>query len=101
MFAEEAPRPSRSDNANVAFSAAVLRTSSPPVNGDEKPSLNFDDDFKNGLAFSRLVAGSGRRGFHPNADRITMIVDSGASDHLVDDEMILRLGDSMKDCKKA
>ena len=30
-----------------------------------------------------------------------MIVDSGASDHLVDDEMILRLGDSMKDCKKA
>ena len=43
---------------------------------------------------------SDERGFHPNVDRITMIVDSGASDHFVDEELILRLRDSMTDYKK-
>ena len=43
---------------------------------------------------------SDERGFHPNVDRITMIVDSGASDHLADDELIPRLRDNVKDYKK-
>ena len=40
---------------------------------------------------------SGNRGFHPNSDRFTMRVDSGASDHLIDEELIPRLRKSMKD----
>ena len=98
-YAQGASRPSENDNAHIASSAAVLSASSPPTNDDEKPSLNFDD-FDKGLAFSGLVAGSDVRGFHPNVDRITMIVDSGASDHLVDDELIPRLQNIMKDYKK-
>ena len=47
-----------------------------------------------------MVARSGGKGFHPDADMITMIVDSGASDHLVDDELITRLRDSMNDYNK-
>ena len=46
------------------------------------------------------MAGSGGQGFHPDVDRITMIVNSGASDHLVDDELIPRLRDCMEDYKK-
>ena len=47
------------------------------------------------------MAGSDGRGFHPNVDKITMIVNSGgASDHFVDDELIPRLRDSMKDYEK-
>ena len=47
-------------------------------------------------SFSVPVTSSDGRGFHPNVDRITMFVDSRASDHLVDDEMVPRLRDSMK-----
>ena len=85
----------RNDNAHIASSAAVLSASSPPANDDEKPSLNFDDDCDKEFAFSGLVAGSDGRGFHPNVDRTTMILDRGASDHLVDDELIPRLRDNM------
>ena len=61
------------------------------TNDDEKPPLNFNDDFDKGFAFSGLVVSIGGRCFHLNVDRITMIVDSVASDHLVD---------SMEDYKK-
>ena len=44
--------------------------------------------------------GSGNRGFHPNSDRFTMIVDSGAPDHLINEELIPRLRKSMKGYKK-
>ena len=46
------------------------------------------------------MAGSHGRGFHLNVDRITMIVDGGASNHLVDDELIPRRRNSMQDYKK-
>ena len=95
-----APRPSENDNAHIASSAAVLSASSSPASDDEKPSLNFDDDFDKGFAFPELVAGSDGKDFHPNVDRITMIVDICASHHLVDDELIPRLWDSMKEYKK-
>ena len=90
----------RNDNAHIAWFAAVLLASAPPVYDDEKPSFNFDDDLDKGFAFSRPAIGSDERGFHPNVDRITMIVDSGASDHLADDELIPRLRDNVKDYKK-
>ena len=57
-----------------------------------------------------MLAGSGDRGlhpnstgnwgFHPSSDRFTMIVDSGASDHLIDEDLIPRLRKSMRDYKK-
>ena len=47
-----------------------------------------------------MAAANDGRSFLPNVDRITMIVDSGASHHLVDDELIPRLRDSMEDYKK-
>lgn len=53
-----------------------------------------------GFAFLGLAATFGRRRLHPNADRSTLPVDSGASDHLVDATLIPRLQYSMKDCKK-
>ena len=53
------------------------------ANDDEKPTLKIDDDFDKGFAFSGLVAGSGGRAIQSKVDRITKIVDSGASDRLV------------------
>ena len=44
---------------NNASSAAVLIVRSPPANGVDKPSVKFDDDFDNGFACYRLVAGNG------------------------------------------
>ena len=35
-----------------------------------------------------MRAGSGKGGFHRNSDRFTVNVDSRASDHLIDDELI-------------
>ena len=100
-YAPGAPRPSRNDDDHIASSASVLSASSTPADDDEKPTLNFDDDFDKGFEFSGLVmAGDDARGFHPNVDRIIMIVDSDASDPLVDDKLISRLRDSMKDYKK-
>ena len=69
-------------------------------NDDEMPSINFDDGFEEGFTFTGLLAGSGNRGVHPNSDKFTMRVDSGASDHLIDEELIPRLQKSMRDCKK-
>ena len=34
------------------------------------------------------MTSSGERGFHPNSGRLTMIADSDAADHFVDDELI-------------
>ena len=99
-YAQGSPRPSENDNAHIASSAAVLSVSSPPANNDEKLSFNLDDDFDKGFAFSGLVAGNGRRAIPPNVDRIAMIVDSGASDHLANDELVPRLRGSMRDYKK-
>ena len=81
----------------MASPAAVLSANSPPSNDDKKPSRNFDDDVEKGFALLGLATGSGGRAIQPNVDRITMIVDSAASDHLADDELIPRLQDSMKD----
>lgn len=46
------------------------------------------------------MASIGGRGFHPNADRINMNIDSGASDDLVSDKPILRLRDRVRDYSK-
>lgn len=61
----------------------MLSASSSPANDDEKPPLNFDDDFDKGCVVSELAAGSVRRGLHSNADSFTMVMDSGVSDHFV------------------
>ena len=53
-----------------------------------------------GFAFTGLLAGSGNRGFHPNSDRFTMIVDSGAWDHLINEGLIPNLRKSTRDHKK-
>ena len=106
-YKQGAPRPPQSGRAHTA--SAVQGASTRP-NDDEKPSPNFDDGFEEGFAFAGLLAGNGNRGFHPNgsgnrgfhpsSDRFTMIVDSGASDHLIDEELIPRLRQSMKGYKK-
>ena len=41
-----------------------------------------------------------RRGRHPNADRFTIVVDSGASDHVLDGELVPRLQDRTRDLEK-
>ena len=46
------------------------------------------------------MTGSGAGATQPDVDRISMIVDSGASDHWVDDELVPNLWDSMNDYKK-
>ena len=56
--------------------------------------------FEERFAFTGLLAGSGNRRFHHNSDKFTMLVDSGASDHLIDEELIPRLRKSMRDNKK-
>ena len=121
-YKQGAPRPPQSGRAHTA--PAVQGASTRP-NDDQKPSLKFDDCFEYGFAFTGLLPGSGKRvfhpngsgnnnnrgfhpnsdgsgnrGFHPNNDRFTMIVDSGASDHLIDEELILRLRKNMRYYKK-
>ena len=71
--------------------------------------------FRRGIRVYGLLAGSGNRGFHPrgfhpkssgnrgshpNSHKFTMLVDSRASDHLIDEELIPRPRKSMRDCKK-
>ena len=94
---KERQRPPQSVRGHTA--SAVQGASSRPSNDDEKPSLKFDDDVDEGFAFTGLLAGSGKRGFHPNSDRFTMIVDSGASDHVIDEELIPKTRESMEDYK--
>ena len=60
----------------------------------------MDNDVDKGFAFSELVTVNGGRCFHPNADRITMIVDIDASDYLVNDELTPRLRGNMREYKK-
>lgn len=49
---------------------------------DEEPSLRLYGDIGEGLAYTGLLAGSGGRGFNPNDEGFTMLVDSGTSDNL-------------------
>ena len=95
-YKEGAPRPPQGGRAHTA--SAVEDASTRP-NDDEKPSLNFDNGFEEGFVFTGLLAGSGNRGFHPSIDRFTMLVDSGASDHLIDEELIPRLRKRMREYK--
>lgn len=71
-----------------------------PASDNENPSLNFDNDSKEGFAFTGLLADSGNRVFHPHSDRFTVIVDNGGSCHLIDEELIPRQRKSMRDYKK-
>ena len=71
-----------------------------PPQRRRKAVLNFDDGVVDGSAFTGLLASSGNRGFHPNSDRFTTLVDSGASDHLIDKELIPRRRKSMRDYSK-
>ncbi|MEP5117299.1 MAG: hypothetical protein ABJQ90_16360 [Parasphingorhabdus sp.] len=89
-YTQGAPRSSQKHGAHIVF--AILSAKSLPENDEEKPS-NFD----NGYAFTELVADKGGRTFDPKADRIMMVWTSGASDHLLDDDFISRLQDSVKD----
>ena len=74
--------------------------SSTPTKDDEQPSLNLDNEVDKGCAFSGLVTVNVVRCFHPNAYRITMIVDIDASDYLVNDELTPRLRGNMREYKK-
>ena len=96
-YEQGAPRPPQSGRAHTA---SAIQDASTRPNDDEMPSLNFDDGFEEGFAFTGLLAGSGNRGFHPKSDRFTMLVDSGASDHLIDEELISRLRKSMRGYKE-
>ena len=75
------PRPHRSADA---ITLPLQQGSGTRPRDDEKPPLKVDDDFEDRFAFTWLLAGSGNRGFHPNIKIFYSIVDSGASDHLID-----------------
>ena len=96
-YGQGASRPPQSGGAFIA--SAMLSTDSPC--DDEKPSLNFDDDFNEGCEFTGLVNDSGERGFHRNSDRFTMTVGSGGGQRRVGPLRVPRpLRDSMKDYQK-
>lgn len=88
-------RPSQNDGSHTA--SAALNTSSPPAGDEGNSSLNVDDEFDKIFAHTKPVAGSGGRSFHPNTDRFTMLEDSGASDHLVDNDLVPGMRQSMRD----
>ena len=90
---------SATPSAEAHTASAVQDTSTRP-NNDETPFLNFDDGFEEGFAFRELLDRSGNRGFHPNSDSFTMPVDSGASDHLIDKELVPSLRKRMRNHKK-
>lgn len=75
---QEAPRPQGS-----GFTTAVLDTFIPLPDNDEKPAINFNDDFdggfilKDGHFFSTVISAKGMK-FLPDGGGITMLVDSGA-----------------------
>ena len=93
-YAQGVPRPKSGD---AHFAPAVLTAGSPPVIDDNnEPSLNFEDDFDHGLACSALATGSGGGISDPYPDKFTMLVNSGASDHFVDDELVPGLRQRVK-----
>ena len=111
-YKQRAPCPPQSGRA---YTVSAAQGASTRPNEDEKPSLDLGDSFEERLTFTGLLAGSGNRGFHlggfhpnssgkrvfdPNSDKFTMLVDSGASDHLIDVKLISRLRKSMRDFKK-
>lgn len=84
-----APRPSQNDGSYI--DSAVLSARLHPIDDDKKPS-----DFAQGLALTTMVAVNGGRGFHPNAGLVSIVVDSGTSDHVVCDQRVPRLHDSVR-----
>ena len=96
-YAQGAPRPKR---GGVNLASAVLTASSPPVNDDDNaPSLNFNDDFDKGCARSAVTTANGGRISGLNSENFTMLVDSGASDHFVDEELVPGLRQRMRGLK--
>ena len=96
LHKQEEPSPPQRGGAHFAF--AVLGVSRRPANGDEKLSLNFDDNFDEEFAFTGQLPGSSQSDFHSQSDWFTMIV-SGASDHMIYAELIPRLRNRVKDYK--
>ena len=106
-YKQGAPRPPHSGRAHHC--PCCTRREHTRPNNDRNPSINFDDGFKQEFAFTGLLVGSGNRGFqpngsgtmglHPNRDRFTMTVGSGASSHLIYEELIPRLRKSIRDYK--
>ena len=85
-YAQGAPRPKRG-GANLA--SAVLSASSSSTNDDDDaPPLIFDDDFDKRFACSALTTASDGRASGFNSKTFTMLVDSGVSDHFVDEDFI-------------
>ena len=64
-YEQGTPCPSQNGSAHVASTAAVVSVSAPLAHDDEQPSLNVDNDFDKGFAFSRLLTHNIGRGFHP------------------------------------
>ena len=77
--------------AHITWPALIV--GSPPAN-DKKPS-----EIDKGFELTRLAPGDSDRGFHPKGNTYTMIVDSGASHHLVNGEQISRLQGRIGDHK--
>ena len=87
MCCAQGARRSKCGGANLA--SAVPSASSPPTNNDDDaPSLNFDDDFDKGFTCSVLTTASDGRISGLNSETSTMLVDSGASDHFMDEYLV-------------
>ena len=85
-YEQGAPRPER---GGAHLASTTLSAGSPPVIDD--------DDFDQGFAFSATGSGT-RPSPHPH-NRFAMLVDSGASDHFIDDELLPGLREGMKEYK--
>ncbi len=83
-YQQGAPRPQE----GASHIAQVER--SDPVN--EHPDFNKEFDFDGGFMWMAL---SDERTFLPNNNEITMLVDSGATEHFVDDQLIPELKEKM------
>ena len=67
-YTQGAPHPPQSGHAHIVF--AVLGTRTRPADDDEKPTLNFNDDFNDGFAFTGLLLGSGQKGVFPQQRQV-------------------------------
>ena len=95
-FKQGPPRPPPSEGPQHRLCCTGLEHTSRQRRREAIPQT-FDDEFDERFVFTGVQAVSGKRCFHPTA---TMIVNRGASDSLLDDELIPRLRNSMRKYEK-
>ena len=77
-----------------AYTATVLSAAAPPPADTGDPVFKVEGGFDGGFMW---MASTGARTFAPSNSTMTMLVDSGATEHFLDDELIPGLKQLMQD----